>query len=208
MAAPSFTRYQRLPGLVLGFHGCDAKVGEDLLVGRITQLNDSKNEYDWLGIGVYFWENDPQRALEFAQTGHAKTPNAKGYIAVPFVLGAVIDLGLCLNLTDRRALDELARAHLLLSKIYDNSGEPMPVNKGNNLGARYLDRASVEMVHGLRLLLDAEHDDSLPPYDTVRCPFPEGEFLYAGSAFRAQNHIQIAVRNKGCIKGYFRPIPD
>jgi hypothetical protein len=46
----------------------------------------------------------------------------------------------------------------------------------------------------------------LPDYDSVRSPFPEGGNLYEHSGFRAKNHIQIAVRNLRCIKGYFRPI--
>ncbi len=63
MPQPIYTLYQRLPGLVLGFHGCDAQVGEDLLAGRHTHLRESKNKYDWLGNGIYFWENDPLTGL-------------------------------------------------------------------------------------------------------------------------------------------------
>jgi len=44
------------------------------------------------------------------------------------------------------------------------------------------------------------------PYDTVRSPFQEGTPLYTGAGFQTKNHIQIAVRNLACIKGYFRPI--
>ena len=171
MPQTSYTLYQRLPGLVLGFHGCDAKVGEDLLAGHHTHLRESKNKYDWLGNGIYFWENDPLRALEFAQEGHNKTPNALGYIEKPFVLGAVIDLGLCLNLMDRKALSELALAYEFLRSTHQQPG-------------------------------------SVPPYDTVRSAFPEGDELYAGAFFLAKNHIQIAVRNPECIKGYFRPIAN
>lgn len=212
MSAPAFPLYQRLHGLVLGFHGCDAAVGESLLRGNITHLNPSKNTYDWLGTGIYFWENDPLRAWEFATEGNKKPTNAKGYIAKPFVLGAVIDLGLCLNLSDRRALDELAVAYQALVRSSQKSGEPLPVNKGHNFGARFLDRAVIEMLHSVRSTLDelavAEGNDGLPPYDTVRSAFPEGEALYAGAGFLSKNHIQIAVRNPACIKGYFRPIQD
>jgi hypothetical protein len=63
-----------------------------------------------------------------------------------------------------------------------------------------LDRAVIEAVHGTR------DDNAHPPYDTVRSPFPEGGKLYDGAGFQAKNHIQIAVRNLDCIKGYFRPI--
>lgn len=209
--APDFDAlYQRVPGLVLGFHGCDAEVGERLLRGEITQLAHSQNKYDWLGDGIYFWENDPLRAWEFAQRQHAKPSTSKGHVKTPFVIGAVIDLGLCLNLTDRRALDDLTIAYRILATTYEQAGEPLPENKGDNMAARYLDRAVIEMTHAVRKELDGllvrDSLPGLPPYDSVRSPFPEGDCLYEGAGFRAHNHIQIAVRSLACIKGYFRPI--
>ena len=43
-------------------------------------------------------------------------------------------------------------------------------------------------------------------YDLIRAPFLEGKPIYRGAGFRANNHIQICVRDECCIKGYFRPI--
>ncbi|WP_259698534.1 hypothetical protein [Pseudomonas brassicacearum] len=57
--------YSISPSFVLGFHGCERDVGERVLAGEQTLL-DSTNDYDWLGRGAYFWENNPQRALSFA----------------------------------------------------------------------------------------------------------------------------------------------
>lgn len=208
---PAYTVYQRLPGLVLGFHGCDREIGEKILRGDETHLFPSTNKYDWLGNGIYFWENDPLRAWEFAEAQHRKPYTSKGHVKDPFVLGAVIDLGLCLNLTDRRALDELRTAYGFLVETYATTGEALPENKGKNMGQRYLDRAVVEMLHGIRLALEEdapEGSDGFPEYDTVRSPFPEGDSLYPGAGLLTHNHIQIAVRNPACIKGYFRPIED
>ena len=200
-AAPHYAIYQRLPGLVLGFHGCEEDTAARLLSGGIKHLKPSTNPYDWLGHGVYFWENDPLRAWEFAQDRHLQVaPDKREHIKKPFVIGAVIDLGLCLNLTDRRALDEVQRAHELLIQAMAKLNEPLPVNKGHDFGARLLDRAVIEAVHGAR------EDNAMASYDTVRSPFPEGNKLYEGAGFQAKNHIQIAVRNLDCIKGYFRPI--
>lgn len=208
MPASAATRYQRITGLVLGFHGCEREVGENLLRGEMQHLNPSTNRYDWLGDGVYFWENDPLRAWEFAEDGHKKPSNTRGYIAEPFVLGAVLDLGFCLNLSDRRALDELKTAYDFLSLSYQDRGEPIPLNSGKGFGARFRDRAVIEMLHSLRESFDMETPGSSPPYDTVRSAFPEGDELYDGAGFRAKNHIQIAVRNPASIKGYFRPIDN
>ena len=54
-----------LPQFVLGYHGCDLSLVKQLLSAE-TQLNFSKNTYDWLGHGIYFWENAPFRAMEWA----------------------------------------------------------------------------------------------------------------------------------------------
>lgn len=54
--------YSNLPNFVLGFHGCDYKVAESIILHQdSTRL--SQNDYDWLGPGIYFWENNPQRAV-------------------------------------------------------------------------------------------------------------------------------------------------
>ncbi len=49
----------------MGFHSCDREIGLKVLNGE-TQLNPSINIWDWLGSGVYFWEQNPARALESA----------------------------------------------------------------------------------------------------------------------------------------------
>lgn len=55
--------YSKLPNLVLGFHGCSKTVYENVIVNG-SQLNKSNNTYDWLGNGIYFWEQNYERAKE------------------------------------------------------------------------------------------------------------------------------------------------
>lgn len=198
----AYARYQRIPGMVLGFHGCDRSVGEDLLRGQTQHLRSSSNSYDWLGSGVYFWENDPKRALEFAEEAKQKPHLTKGKITDPFVVGAVIDLGLCLNLTDRRSLAELEVAYTFLQATQQSGGEDMPVNKGRDRSQRFLDRAVIETLHASREILRQVQ------YDTTRGAFSEGGELYPGACFEKKNHIQVAVRNLQVIKGYFRPFSN
>lgn len=77
---------------ILGYHGCDQRVGERLLSGAPFQ--PSSKDYDWLGPGIYFWEANPLRGLEFAaESSKRKTAT----VSQPFVIGAVIELGLCLD---------------------------------------------------------------------------------------------------------------
>ena len=98
--------YARLPSFVLGFHGCDEAVGESILLGE-QELIPSANSYDWLGSGRYFWENNPDRAMDYARMLANRKGSKRTAIIKPFVIGAVIDLGHCLNLLDHRALEML-----------------------------------------------------------------------------------------------------
>ena len=74
---------------VLGFHGCDQSVADKVLNSHSEHLKPSENDYDWLGSGIYFWLNDPVRALEWAKEAQAINPNN---IKKPAVIGAILDL--------------------------------------------------------------------------------------------------------------------
>lgn len=185
---------------MLGFHGCDEKVGEAILSGQTKHLKHSQNDYDWLGGGIYFWENDPKRAFEFAEDVRKNPMKSKGAIKKSFVVGAVIDLRMCCNLLDRSALDELKDSYDFLDSMSKATQQPLPAN---NLGrmARRLDCLVIETMHQLR------EPSGLVSYDTVRGAIWEGGALYPGAHIEKLNHVQIAVRNTECIKGYFRPMP-
>ena len=58
--------YEKLPNLVLGFHGCDISTYKKVLIDH-ENLKASDNQYDWLGNGIYFWENSYQRACDWAK---------------------------------------------------------------------------------------------------------------------------------------------
>ena len=59
--------YPAKPGLLIGFHGCDETV-RNSVVNNQSMLYESANDYDWLGSGMYFWENNRQRAFNFAES--------------------------------------------------------------------------------------------------------------------------------------------
>lgn len=127
--------------------------------------------------------------------------NSKKKYKDPGVVGAVIDLGHCLDLTTRIGLDEICAAYELLRDSYKESGYSLPQNDGgDDLFRRELDCQVIQALHQFR------EDQGLLPYDSVRAPFLEDKPLYEGAGFRLKNHIQIAVRKIDCIKGYFYPI--
>lgn len=47
--------YEKLPNLVIGFHGCSQET-YDKVIHQNQTLKASENTYDWLGHGIYFWE--------------------------------------------------------------------------------------------------------------------------------------------------------
>jgi hypothetical protein len=177
---------------VLGYHGCDAAVAERLL--KNLAFKPSHNDYDWLGEGVYFWEANPLRGLEFARES-LKRKDSK--IKKPTVVGAVIDLGYCLDLTTSRGLQQARSAYEELKSVFDTANRPLPQNQTDGL-RRNLDCQVINYVHRL------EAGRGNPLFDTVKGIFIEAPDLYPGSAFGSKNHIQIAVRNLDCIKGVFR----
>ena len=181
---------------VLGYHGSDRTVGEALLRGESFKVSD--NDYDWLGPGVYFWESNPQRGMEFA--GEASRRRGSK-IAKPFVVGAIIELGSCLDLTTSSGIDQIRIAHQSSLALSKAGGWELPRNSSDGL-RRYLDCAVIRRLHGI---LD---DNGMPPIDSVKGIFLEGAPAYPGSGFREKTHIQIAVCNLACIKGVFRVPPE
>ena len=193
--------YCKLPAFVLGFHGCDEKTKRNLLLKK-TLLKLSKNEYDWLGSGIYFWENDPERALSYAkELSQNPKRSKKANIENPAVVGAIIDLGHCLNLFEKENLELVKTAYITLEKLSQKNNTSLPVNKlGKDLLLRNLDCAVINVLHQL---IEKNHFE---PFDSVRAPFWEGERLYPNAGFREKNHVQICIRNPKCIKGYFDPL--
>jgi len=203
--------YSCLPAFILGFHGCDKAVAEKILRGK-DSLRPSSNIYDWLGNGIYFWENNPDRALQYARQIKRNPGRCKEKIGTPYVLGAVIDLGHCLNLLDEKHIQIVKQSYIFLCNACKSDNKPLPQNKpidkDSELLLRNLDCAVIETAHAYNDNLVKEGKSGYT-FDTVRGVFWEGKELYKNAGFREKNHIQVCVRNPNCIKGYFRVItPD
>jgi hypothetical protein len=185
------------PLQVFGFHSCDKEVGLALLNGE-TDLRSSNNSWDWLGGGIYFWEQNPGRALDYAIECARGKQYFNGKIKDPFVIGAIINLGNCLNLMGIESAPILETAYKGLQKTIEKAEANMPTNKGAN---RMLDCAVIQYLHQSNL------ENKIPPYDTVRSSFDEGEKVYDGATFTKRLHIEICVVNPEMILGYYLPRP-
>jgi len=192
----------KIPGLILGYHGCDREVGERLLAGK-EQIRQSKNSFDWLGHGAYFWENDPERALEYAHRLREGAQKGHSVVKAPFAVGAVLDLGNCLNLLRARNLDIVKDSYNVYVKHQQARKLAVPENKKSigqdpDLRLRHLDCAVIEFLH------DVLEKTGQLSFDSVRGAFPEEAPLYPNAGFSRRTHIQICVRSMDCIKAYFR----
>ncbi len=184
-------------GYIIGYHSCDRDLGLRLINGD-DELFPSENTWDWLGSGIYFWEDDAHRALEYALENAEGKQKNKTPAKIPFVVGAVIDLGKCLNLVEVESLAILQEAYEGLRLVMEAAQMPMPINKGKN---RALDCGVLNYIH------QSNEAKEIQPYDSVRCAFPEGDPAFKGSFITKRLHIQLCIRNPELIVGYFLPKP-
>jgi len=193
--------YQRT---VIGYHGCDESVVEQVLAGRL-KLTPSSNLYDWLGHGIYFWEHGPQRAYDWAVE---QATRAGRVLTKPAVLGARIDLGICLDLLDTGNTRVLAERYAQFRTLMRRHKIPMPKNqdapnsKRGDKVLRYRDCAILDFTVARFSVAEQLK------IQTVRGIFLEGSPAFPGSKIALKSHIQIAVRDPGCILEYFHPAPE
>ncbi|HEU4555826.1 MAG TPA: hypothetical protein VFS25_23480 [Chitinophaga sp.] len=202
--------YDVKPNLIIGFHGCDADVCKALL-NNPDQIKISKRPYDWLGHGMYFWENNYDRAFQWAYD-----KQQRGAIKKPAVIGGLLQPGYCCDFTETKYIAMLSSYHNVMARRYKLSGEKLPENKDlphdkyKDRILRELDCATIEFMH-MRIFKRARLDilqkgfTKEKPFDSTRGVFTEGGPAFEGAGLFAKSHIQLCIRNPNCIKGFFLP---
>src|SRR5438132_13919141 len=92
---------------IRGYHGTSTEGAASILR---EGFRVSRNPYDWLGDGVYFWQDAPRRAWEWA---------AERYGERAAVVGALIRPDGCMDLLDiywSRTLTDTYNAYLSQTK--------------------------------------------------------------------------------------------
>ena len=165
--------------MVSGYHGTNSEAAERIMVEGFRL---SRNPYDWLGDGVYFFQDAPQRAWDWAH---------KRYGSHGAVIGAQIALEDCIDLLDLGWNQVMADAYDSYVKNLRDSGQPIPAQ---SRGAHRLDREVINYAigvlreHGIRVAC-------------LRAAFGEGHPVYPDSAFFDRAHVQVAVREvEACIQ--------
>jgi hypothetical protein len=113
-------------------------------------------------------------------------------IRQPAVIGAIIDLGNCLNLVDSRFLALVKEACETYHETMAKAGRKMPGNAGVGNKARALDCAVIESLHNSRIGT---------PFQTVRSFFLEGQELYPGAGFFTSLSVKSGGRRTGSASG-------
>jgi len=205
--------YEFRPNLIIGFHGCDASVRESLF-NNPDEIIISKEPYDWLGHGMYFWENNYDRALQWAED-----KKRRNKIKTPSVIGAVLYLGYCCDFLDTKHIRLLSQYHAIMLDRYKYLEKELPKNKDlpsdkhKDKILRELDCAVIEFMHD-GILSQIEDDISgnglteYKAFNSTRGMFTEGGPAFEGAGLHAKSHTQICIRNPNCIQGFFLPRRD
>jgi len=177
------TRRRRLRREVYGYHGTTKDVAREI---KRNGFRASVNTYDWLGDGVYFWQDAPSRAREWATTRFKEAAA---------VLGARMQLSdACMDLLDIDWWHLLDRAYTLLVNEAAHSRMPLP-QQGSSKAHR-LDCAVVNYCTELARSEGVE----IP---AVRAAFIEGTPVFPNSAIYNRAHVQIAVIDVTIIEDIF-----
>lgn len=194
--------------LLVAYHGCDITTRDDLVSGKLAHLDHSKNPYDWLGPGAYFFEGDVERAFMFARASHnnpAKMYTAKP-IGTPAVVGAILRVQHWLDMTTQDGIKEFTFAYPSLLAGLAATGSPVPKNAAASeddadIILRKLDNAVFTFIHDIR----ANNSPPSPSFQAVRGAFYQGPEVAPKSGFRAGTHVQLALRDNSCVEGWFLP---
>lgn len=202
--------YNIRPNLYVGFHGCDEKTRNSLIMSP-HEVEKSMRPYDWLGHGFYVWENNHSRALQWA-----KDKEKKGEVKKASVIGVVYTLSNCLDFTDSDSIDLISHYYSLMKSELESLGKELPQNhdhkkdEHNDKLIRELDCAVIQYCHAkmseeIENQINLKGNSEIIPFDTVRGVFTEGGAAFPGAAIQKKSHIQVCIRNFDMIKGFFIP---
>jgi gll3454 protein len=161
----------------LFYHGTSAEAARSI---QINGFKASKNDGDWLGDGVYFFDVR-SRAEQWAKYYHRD--------ASPTLITVEVDLSNCMDLSDQKWAQVLHRhADRLLTEA-KHSGHPEIIQN--------------EVFHGKDSFVINSIADRLANHglkvSCVKGLFTSGDLAYPGSALALEAHAQLAVRNTEII---------
>jgi hypothetical protein len=193
---------------VFGYHGTTQEVAK-IILEDVRQFKHSTSPGDWLGSGIYFFENSYLKGLEWARRTVSKR-NMSGHRDVTAVIACEIDLSRCLDLCDPTfaeelrswvdeniAIDGLEMQHaprLFSIGKREFSISDRPYNHARNRD-RYQHPYKVNVLDKEVINAFLEAMPTAKRFSTVRAPFNSGRQLFPNSYLFHNSQVQIAVRD-------------
>lgn len=154
----------------VGFHGTTREYADIIL--RTNNFIASTDEEEWLGNGVYFFEDDVFQAYDYCV-------KAKKY-AEYAILKSHIEAEIVLDLINKKTFKEFNDFAKRLQNRYLKRKDGKP--------RRLINAVVLNFLYELK------------PYDMVRAAFPVPPGYTAPRTNVTQMQIQLCVNNKSCIK--------
>lgn len=166
---------------VYGYHGTSQTKAVSIIKHGFLP---SDNDYDWLGTGIYFFQDAPIRAKQWAIEQH---PNE------PAVICSLIHLENCIDLFDVKWFPLLKNVYNLFEEQYRLSDRPLPRQNPSRSKAHRLDCAFFNYANQF-----VAHQGQIS--SSTRAVFVEGDCIFPDSAIFDLAHVQIAVTDPVVIK--------
>ena len=165
----------------LGYHGTTLEAAEKIVTDG---FRPSSNPWEWLGHGIYFWQDAPNRARDWAKEWHA----SKGYNGPIAVVAAQIDL--------HNFVDLLDQVDMELVSEYAGKFESRMSELGSKLKNKYpVHRLDCAVFNFLTNVLSSK-GRVIRGY---RAACVEGKRITTGSPIYDRSHVQLAVIDQDAI---------
>jgi hypothetical protein len=180
---------------IVGYHGTRLSVAR-AIVNRSRTFKFSRNRDDWLGHGIYFWEYAPQQAYWWAERRKARQ-NWNEPIAI---LASMIRLGFCFDLLDPYNVKYLKEIHEEYRATA--AGRAIPANANHR---KFLDCAVFQYAYAV--IENSGEGSAVDSSRAVYVPTGDEKRIWKRSWVSDGAHIQVCVRNSGCILGTWLHYP-
>lgn len=165
----------------IGYHGTRLEYAQKILD---EDFRPSENSWEWLGHGVYFWQDAPDRAFGWAKEWHSRS-GYEGPIAVVAARIQLFDFVDLLDQTGMRLVKDFASA--LQRKI---------ANEERSLTNEYpIHRLDCELFNSVTTMLLSEGIE----VRGYRAACVEGDPITEGSPIYDRSHVQLAVIDQTTI---------
>ncbi len=165
----------------IGYHGTTLSAAQSIVTDGFLPSN---SPWEWLGHGIYFWQDAPNRAREWARDWHAR----KGYEGPIAVVAARIDLHAFVDLLDQVDMD--------LVSAYARKFEIRMAQLGSRLKNKYpVHRLDCAIFNFLTNVLSSR-GRAVRGY---RAACVEGKAITTDSPIYDRSHLQLAVIDQDAI---------